>query len=305
MPFALTQFALPPLAEVLARDSGLHEASIRIVLIVLLIAVLIPVAGFLARGVDRLLFASRLALEQRIGRMVQQLSQCEGPQALGERRRGRGSSRRSIRAAAYSIRAATTCSRRRWLLDRCDAAFLLPRQPARGSPARAARAAGAGDVDAKGFASLSSFQRAVLETLGAEVVVPVRRAGQLVAFVCLGGKRSGDVYTEQDRALLASIVEKASNELVRFHELELARAGAMNARLRRYVPGAMAEQLERGGSLARGEREVSVLFVDVRGYPASPSRHARADLRAVSAYTERSRRGAAMAAPWSSSTATA
>jgi class 3 adenylate cyclase len=38
------------------------------------------------------------------------------------------------------------------------------------------------------------------------------------------------------------------------------------ARLRRYVPGSIAEEIVGGGSLEEGEREVTVLFVDVRGY---------------------------------------
>ncbi len=42
----------------------------------------------------------------------------------------------------------------------------------------------------------------------------------------------------------------------------------MQQRLRRYVPGAISQQLEAGDELVEGEREVTVLFVDVRGYTA-------------------------------------
>jgi class 3 adenylate cyclase len=60
----------------------------------------------------------------------------------------------------------------------------------------------------------------------------------------------------------------------------------MNARLRRYVPGSIAEELERGGTLAPGEREVTVLFVDVRGYSTFAEPRAPAEIfEAVSAYT--------------------
>jgi class 3 adenylate cyclase len=135
--------------------------------------------------------------------------------------------------------------------------------------------------------ALAPEEASALEAMGAALLLPLRPKGALAGFVCLGEKRSGDVYTAQDRALLASIAEKASDELVRFHELERREAEReMAARLRRYVPGAIAEQIERGGSLAPGEREVSVLFVDVRGYasfaePRSPA----AIFEAVSAYT--------------------
>jgi len=135
--------------------------------------------------------------------------------------------------------------------------------------------------------ALAPEEVSALEAMGAALLLPLRPQGALVGFVCLGEKRSGDVYTAQDRALLASIVEKASDELVRFHELELREAErAMAARLRRYVPGAIAEQIERGGSLAPGEREVSVLFVDVRGYASfAEPRTPAAIFEAVSAYT--------------------
>jgi hypothetical protein len=39
-------------------------------------------------------------------------------------------------------------------------------------------------------APLGPFDRAALETLGAEAVVPVRRDDALAAFLCLGPKRS-------------------------------------------------------------------------------------------------------------------
>jgi len=136
--------------------------------------------------------------------------------------------------------------------------------------------------------SLAADEASALEAMGASLLVPLRPGGVFAGFLCLGEKRSGDVYTEADRALIAGIADKASDELVRFHELELREAErAMNARLRRYVPGAIAEELARGGSLPPGEREVTVLFVDLRGYSSfAESRSAAAIFDAVSAYTQ-------------------
>ena len=42
----------------------------------------------------------------------------------------------------------------------------------------------------------------------------------------------------------------------------------MQLKMRRYVPGAVAELIALGSELETGEREVSVLFVDIRGYTA-------------------------------------
>ncbi len=95
-----------------------------------------------------------------------------------------------------------------------------------------------------------------------------RGAGtSLVAFTCLGRKRSGDIYTPAEIALLAAIASKSGELLQRMSDAEiLTESRAMQESLRRYVPGAVADQLGSGRTLEAGECEVSVLFVDVRGY---------------------------------------
>ena len=54
-------------------------------------------------------------------------------------------------------------------------------------------------------APADSLDRAVLEGLAAAVLVPIRHGAALPAFLCLGEKRSGDVYTSSETALLAAI----------------------------------------------------------------------------------------------------
>jgi len=137
-------------------------------------------------------------------------------------------------------------------------------------------------------APLGPFDRAALETLQAEVVVPVRQDDALAAFLCLGPKRSGDVYTSTDLSLLTAVAEKVSTELRRFDQEETIReAHEMQESLRRYVPGAVAEQLASGAELSSSEREVSVLFVDIRGYTGfAESRRAEEIFSTVNRYTE-------------------
>ncbi len=61
----------------------------------------------------------------------------------------------------------------------------------------------------------------------------------------------------------------------------------MQESLRRYVPGSVAEQLSSGTELISGEREVSVLFVDIRGYTGfSENRKAEEIFSTVNRYTE-------------------
>jgi len=137
-------------------------------------------------------------------------------------------------------------------------------------------------------APLGPFDRAALETLQAEVVVPVRQDDALAAFLCLGPKRSGDVYTSTDLSHLAAVAETVSHQLRRFDQESVTReAQAMQESLRRYVPGAVAERLSSGTELASGEREVTVLFVDIRGYTTyAESRRAVEIFSTVNRYTE-------------------
>jgi class 3 adenylate cyclase len=65
-----------------------------------------------------------------------------------------------------------------------------------------------------GPSSLSPFDRAALETLGAMVVVPVRYRESLLAFMCLGRKRSGDIYTPTELTLLSAVAGKIAAELM-------------------------------------------------------------------------------------------
>lgn len=135
---------------------------------------------------------------------------------------------------------------------------------------------------------LSGSDRALLESVGAQVIVPIHRGRKLEAFVSLGDKRSGDVYTPTDLTLLTSLAKTASSHMLRFDEAELLeRARAMQDKMRRYVPGAVAELIALGTELETGEREVSVLFVDIRGYTAfADGREATDIFSTVNRYTE-------------------
>jgi class 3 adenylate cyclase len=131
-------------------------------------------------------------------------------------------------------------------------------------------------------------ERAVLEGMGAQLLVPLLLEDELVAFACFGQKESGDIYTESDRALLQSVADLACNELRRFgQEATQRQEREMMDRLRRFVPGAIADEIAGGGTLEEGEREVSVLFVDVRGYTSfAESRAAPEIFAGVNRYTQ-------------------
>src|SRR5262249_60093029 len=68
-----------------------------------------------------------------------------------------------------------------------------------------------GDIGTKSGA----FDLAALETIGTAAIVPIRHRALLRGFICLGAKRSGDIYTSTDRALLTAVGDKLSVELSR------------------------------------------------------------------------------------------
>jgi class 3 adenylate cyclase len=134
---------------------------------------------------------------------------------------------------------------------------------------------------------LRDADRAVVESLDARVLMPLHRGEELEAVVCLGEKGSGDVYTPTDLALLDGLLDRTAVELLRFDEDSLRRAQQdLHERLRSYVPAAVVGELTAGALPTPSEREVSVLFCDIRGYTAfSADRSADEVFRAVNLYT--------------------
>jgi len=131
-------------------------------------------------------------------------------------------------------------------------------------------------------------ERAALEAMGIEMVLPLVVGGELEGIVCIGEKGSGDVFTATDRALLETIADRAADALQRFGEAERQRQEReMHERLRRYVPGTLAEEITSGVDLEPGEREVTVLFVDIRGYSSYSQTLAASEIfSTVNRYTE-------------------
>jgi class 3 adenylate cyclase len=138
-------------------------------------------------------------------------------------------------------------------------------------------------------ARLDPFDRAALDTLGAAVLVPTRRREDVVAFTCLGRKRSGDIYTPEEIAYLAALANRCSEVLLKLDdEVVIREAREMQDALRRYVPGAVADELASGRGLQAEEREVTLLFVDIRGYTRFAERRAAEEVfSTVNAHTER------------------
>ena len=238
---------------------------------------MIPAHRRLRPQIDRVFFKERYALDQGIAELLPTLSSCTDARELTERA-GAGL-HRLLRPEACVVYAGVEQSYAPVFAEGRAVPPAFEAEPPDRYAARAPRTALAlSDAGRRpDQAPLGPFDRAALETLQAEVVVPVRQDDALAAFLCLGPKRSGDVYTSTDLSLLAAVAETVSHQLQRFDQDEVIREGpqAMQESLRRYVPGAVAEQLSSGAELTSGEREVSVLFVDIRGYTGFSESRAR------------------------------
>jgi adenylate cyclase len=93
----------------------------------------------------------------------------------------------------------------------------------------------------------------------------VRNAGFASAPGCPHGFPAASAQARP--TLLTAVAEKVSAELRRFDEAEIAReVRAMSDALRRYVPEPIVAQIVSGHTLDARESDVSVLFVDIRGY---------------------------------------
>jgi class 3 adenylate cyclase len=257
---------VPPLADAAGTSLGVAPVTAQLVLSMALAALLVPAYQWIHPRVERRLFPEREAVGAGFARLLDELSACRDAGEL-TRIAGEGIDAllrpESIVTYAREGEAYTPVfARGRALPPAFDAS----------APLVSALRAHTGPLAAHRFARqasspLSPFDRAALDTLEVAVISPTHRRGDLIAFQCLGPKRSGDVYTATDLALLAAVSSKVADLVARFDDATTLReAQQMQAALRRYVPGAVARELGEGADLASGEREVSVLFVDIRGY---------------------------------------
>ena len=282
---------VPRVARATSTAADLDPQTVQLVLSIVVAAGLVPGRRLLRPPMERWLFRERHALRTGVEHLLQDLAVADGPEELltlaGERLHT------LVRPRACVIYAP--------LGKRFDPVFARGTEPPGGplplptdAAALVALRTRTAPLDLTQWASarrqkpLSPDERAELEGLRAAVFLPVRRGAELAAAICLGEKRSGDVYTPDDLALLGAVAEKLSSELLRFDTAVILRQEReMGEALRRYVPDPVVARLERGQSIEGGERDVSVLFVDISGFTAYSEQQAVGTVfSVVNRYTE-------------------
>jgi class 3 adenylate cyclase len=284
---ALVLGVMPTVSQAAGDALGLAPAYGQILFAFALAAIVVPAQRVVRPRIDRLLFPQRLALEQGFEHLLAAISGCADMQELTRLVGERLDALLHPAAAVVYARAGEVFTPLAVRGRPAPPAFaaqstLITALQERTTPLAAER------WTARQSTSLTPFERAAIETLDVAVVVPFRRGPDLVAFSCLGPKRSGDIYTPTDLAWLGAVAGKVSDRLLTLDATAVAeQARAMQEALRRYVPGAVAARLANGQDIEAGEREVTVLFVDIRGYTGfSEARQAEEIFHTVNRYTE-------------------
>ena len=288
--FAAVLTAVPQLAGAASRATDLDPHTVELVLSIAVAACMVPGHRWLRPRMERLLFRERHALRAGVENLLSDLAAAAGPEQLltlvGERLDVQVRPRTCVIYAplgdgfasifAHGIEEHGTPP----ALAADNAAILALRT--RATPLDVTRWVAIRET------AVSKDERAALEQLQAAVLLPVWRGPMLAGVICLGGKRSGDIYTDTDLTLLAAVTDKVSGELLRFDNAVILRQERdMSEALRRYVPQPVVARLTRGEAIEGGERDVSVLFVDIRGYTTYSEAHAVGTLFSmVNRYTE-------------------
>jgi len=275
-------FLIPQLAEMSAQSMQINPLVAQSLLSMGLAMTGIPLHRRLQPAMDRIFFPERHAIEKGVQTLTAELPACNTPEdvlTLG------GKQLSAAGAEPFAI------------FGSVDGAFTTVYATGRGIPLALDTSTHFGEVLQRRNRALeiaewlrtpeianglTAADRATLDAMGDGVLLPVRGQGALAALIFLGPKASGDIYTSQELTLLTAAAQQISSELQRFASAELLeQSRTMQRTMRRYVPGAIAKQIDSGADLEEGQREVTVLFVDIRGYTSIAEGMAPADIFAT------------------------
>jgi hypothetical protein len=199
---------LPGVSQAAAPLVGVDPSTVQWVLTMGLVLAAIPVHGYLWPRIDRRMFAERNRRMLGFAQLMDEIGSYSGAGELMRLASTRIDALLEPESIAVYVRMeglyTPLLARGRAKADPFDPESPLVRALEQRSKPLWADAS-----------QLDAFDRAALETLGVELIVPIRGREGLAAFACLGPKRSGDIYTPQDVAHLGAVASRCAEVLLR------------------------------------------------------------------------------------------
>jgi class 3 adenylate cyclase len=274
----------PRVARAMSASVGIDEDIVQIAVACGFAALAVVLSRWLYPRLDAALFVERAALQRGLVRLLGELDRASS---------GQGALELVGRELAALLRPETLAiyvrTERSWTPAFVHGRAIVPAVPGDAHVlAMLERAPSLLSFElgrSRSHHALPALDRGLIEALDARVVLPVREGAQLAAAIFVGPKGSGDVFVRSDLALLGSIGHALSERLLRLQQAS-ARSDA-DVQLRSYVPGPLVSQIVAGRPIEDGEREVTLMFVDIRGYSAYAENRAPAEVFAmVTGYTQ-------------------
>lgn len=182
----------------ISAELDLPTPAVQMPLAALMGALAVPVALRMRPRIDRVFFPERAALRDGSESLREELAECRSPAELLERLAERTAL--LLRAAGYA-----TYSRQpsEWRLSRVTGLLAPESLPA--------------SLELSAHVALRNTPE-LLRRAGVQLVLPVARGARPEALLCLGAKRSGDIYTSSDTSELEALVGRTEALWLRFEK---------------------------------------------------------------------------------------
>ncbi len=201
---------IPQIAGVASHLVGVSPGNTELALAIAMVFLAIPVHRSIRPRIERVFFPERPALEEGIHELLEEISEIEDRDQMIEHVGSRLASFLNTRTCIVFGMARTGYEAQYCMGADEPPAFsaestLVATLRERSAPLAADRLSRRDRIG-----QLPPEERAILSDLAVAVVVPIRSRGNLPGFVCLGPKRSGDIYTSTELALLTALANVVS-----------------------------------------------------------------------------------------------
>jgi hypothetical protein len=208
---------LEPFVGLLGESAGFDPTSSQIVFVGAMAGVVIPIQRAWRPYVDRLFFSTGLSETEEVERLLEELPSMStaGADAL----------RALVGERLDAIFEPTSCVVYQLREDEFEPGFVATDAPVHPLSAEDTQVIlralhkrlGPMRLDSRGSSHKDAIPtqsvRAALHSPDVALLVPLRTHGVLDAFLCLGPKHTGDVYTPTELTLLTSVAHHVSDEL--------------------------------------------------------------------------------------------